>query len=290
MAFDASSYDGYPGDASTGDSPAGRPDADGRPLFECEDFRRVAGETLRPGGLALTGRILDLCHEDGLLPPGALALDLGCGEGATARFLAARGLRVLALDISAPMLRQTAGKAAPQALPVQARAQALPLQNASLDAVFCECVLSATGECAAVLQEIARALKPGGLLALTDLYLRGGGPPPRAGVGGCLSGALPWEDMDFCLRAAGLHTLRFEDHSRLLAELAGRLIFAGLSPAGLGFSGHPPREDALRDHANASSPLGGFVRGAAGDTGTGGKARPGYFLCLAQKPADGLGS
>ncbi len=42
----------------------------------------------------------------GLIPPGARLLDLGSGTGTIARGMAARGCRVFALDISAPLLRQ----------------------------------------------------------------------------------------------------------------------------------------------------------------------------------------
>ncbi len=229
------------------------------PLFEREDFRRVAGETLRPGGLDLTRRALDLCPGLGAaLGPGALALDLGCGPGATARLLASRGVRVLALDSSPAMLEAAAQAAGPGVLPLQGRAEALPLPPACLDAVFCECALSATGKTDAVLAEAARTLKPSGLLALSDLYLRGpsaaSAGAAQAKGGDCLSGALPEAALRKALDAAGLDVLIFEDHSRLLAELAGRLIFAGVSACGLGGARAP-----------------------------GNGARPGYFLCLARR-------
>ncbi len=47
-----------------------------------------------------------------LVAPGARALDLGCGTGEDALFLAARGVRVHALDVSAGMLAAARAKAA----------------------------------------------------------------------------------------------------------------------------------------------------------------------------------
>lgn len=226
-----------------GHSIAGRADGPraSLPLFERPEFQRIAGECLRPGGLELTRRALDLwtAAQAGPCPlqPGATVLDLGCGRGATARFLASQGLRVLALDPSAELLAQTAGPSTPGIAPLQGRAQALPLATASLDAVFCECVLSVTGAPTLVLAEAARALKPGGLLVLSDLYLRSGfamaGAAARDDRGGCVSGAMPQAALLAHLCGAGFQLQMFEDHSRLLAELAGRLIFAGLPAAEL---------------------------------------------------------
>lgn len=188
--------------------------------YEREEFRRVAGETLRPGGLALTERGLAACR----FAPGDRVLDLGCGPGATLARLASSGLAAVGVDPS-PRFAAEARASGPT---VRARGQALPFADASLDGVFCECVLSASGDAAGCLAEIARVLAPGGRAVLADLYVRQG-HAPRAddfAAGGCAAGAVPRPVFEARLVAAGLEPLFFEDHTRLLTELACRLTFA----------------------------------------------------------------
>ena len=260
------------------------------PLFEREDFRAVAGPALRPGGEALTARLLDLAREHasvplppglhahalhtpgphasgphasgpqtsglhipGLLAQGAPVADIGCGRGASLRLMAARGFRPIGLDPSAELLSE-ARSLAPEAFLLRGRAEAVPLHGGTCPAVLCECALSVTADPDAALAEMRRILAPGGLLLLSDLYLRG---PAGSGCGlaaGCASGAVTRPVLEARLQRAGFATLLFEDHSRLLAELAGRLIFAGFELAELGLG--------CRTHA-----------------------RPGYFLCIARKEA-----
>ena len=221
------------------------------PLFARPEFQTIAGATLRPGGLAPTERALALLD----LQSGARVLDIGCGLGATARLLSARGCAVLALDSSPGLLRRAD---CPGAARLLGRAQMLPVRAACLDAVFCECVLSLVDESDAVLAEISRVLKPDGWLVLSDLYRRGGaatpGSAPEQGRG-CLSGARSEADLQRALAKARLVPEVFEDHSRLLAQLAGELIFAGL-----------PAWELMPCHGEACANGGG---------------KPGYFLCLA---------
>ncbi|MFU2210813.1 DVU_1556 family methyltransferase [Solidesulfovibrio sp. C21] len=222
--------------------------------YEREDFREVAGETLRPGGLALTGRALAACR----FSPGARVLDVGCGPGASLAFLTDAKLTAYGLDASSFFTRQ-AGRIAPV---VQGLGQTLPFREESLDGVLCECVLSASGDGPGCLAEIARVLRPGGLLLATDLYLRQGAPLDENGAG-CAAGAVTREALAVMFGAAGFALRLFEDHTRLLTELACRLTFA------------------LGSAASAVSLLTGRDPACAGQ----GSPRPkfGYCLCIAAK-------
>ena len=103
------------------------------------------------------------------IPPGGIALDVGCGTGSvTASLARAAGPDGLALgvDISEPMLARAVGaEAGPQIGFVRADAQRLPLRDETVDAVICVAVLQLIPDPAAALAEMTRVLRPGGRLA-----------------------------------------------------------------------------------------------------------------------------
>lgn len=223
-----------------------------RSPWEHPALRAVAGAALRPGGVALTWRALELARQLTNLPHNARVVDLGCGPGETVALLREGGMAAVGLDLSASLLDEAWARNGRMPL-IQAdagvgaeSAPGLPLRTASLDGVFCECVLSVLPGRQGVLAEVARVLCPGGVLVWTDLYLRPGRAADawqgeNGGKGGgmgahvlsCRAGAVPRADMETMLRRAGFTVLAFEDHSRLLAELAGRLLFAGAELAEL---------------------------------------------------------
>jgi SAM-dependent methyltransferase len=95
-------------------------------------------------------------------------LELGCGGGQASLAFTAAAARSVALDLSRSQLRharhnvETAGRRIPL---VCASAVSLPLRDASFDVVFCD--HGAMGFCdpRATVPEVARILRPGGLLA-----------------------------------------------------------------------------------------------------------------------------
>ena len=122
-------------------------------------------------GGPLAGRLLQLARAVGelALPDGEL-LDLGCGTGELARHLAASGYRVTGCDIAPAMLRQAAVadvRRAVRWVRLEPCWQALPLAEASLDAVVSASVLEYVPDPGAVLAECARVLRPGGVVVCT---------------------------------------------------------------------------------------------------------------------------
>jgi len=99
-------------------------------------------------------------------------VDLGCGTGHAARALGARWpqARVIAVDFAPAMLAEAAGQDAPGRCEyVGADAVALPLPDASVDFVFSNLMLPSCDDPDAVFAEIARVLRPRGLLTFSTL-------------------------------------------------------------------------------------------------------------------------
>lgn len=206
-----------------------------KPLWEQEDFQRVAGEFWRPGGPELTRRALELAARHCGLAPGARLLDLGCGPGASLELLAGLGYRPLGLDRRAHAAwgKRAAGAARiPAVIFLRADAVRPPLVDNSVDAVLCECVLSLLPDPLDALRGCRRILRPGGALLLSDLFLHGdmveeGGVSPLPPEPGCPAGARSRAVWEGLLVRAGFVPHCFEDHSRALVELAARLLWYG---------------------------------------------------------------
>ena len=209
-------------------------------LWERPDFRRAAGDAWRPGGVALTNRALDWCAASGWLPQGGLVLDLGSGAGATLHLLAERGYRAVGLDKHAGAAGLECDNLADACCLVCADLAQPPLAAACVDCVLCECVLSLLADPLAALKATCAALRPGGVLVVSDLMLRQGYAPAPADSGlgyvgsSCLAGARAQADWRDLMEAAGFTLVHFEDNSRALVELAARMVWYGEDSTGQG--------------------------------------------------------
>ncbi|MCH5145276.1 class I SAM-dependent methyltransferase [Desulfovibrio sp. UIB00] len=155
-------------------------------LWERPDFRRAAGDAWRPGGVELTRRALAWCASAGLLAPGGLVFDLGSGAGATLRLLTQMGYRAVGLDKHAEAGLPVDAAPSADVHIVRADLERPPLTADSCDCIVCECVLSLLHNPLAALRAACRALRPGGVMVVSDLMLRPG--YERPGSTGC-SGA-----------------------------------------------------------------------------------------------------
>jgi len=210
------------------------------------------GEPLRPGGRELTLRALQCAA----FSAGERILDLGCGNGAGTHMLRQRGCRPIALDIALTRLRHA--RAEPGFDAVAGDARHLPFADASIDGILAECSLSLAGYTSSALAECHRVLRPGGKLALTDVFARLE-DAERVPLPGCLAGLAPRQQILGALAANGFTVLRWEDHSDVLKSFLAQLIFSGRGSDALWTGGGSAYAAALR------------------------ACRPGYFLLVAEK-------
>lgn len=126
------------------------------------------------------------------VPPWSNVLDVATGTGAVARRLLEHGCTVTGLDQSPEMLRVARARLGERARFVEGRAERLPFDDASFDAVTFTYLLRYVEDPGAVLRELARVVRPGGTLAMLEFFVPV--PPWRA----------PWSlYVDRILPAAG---------------------------------------------------------------------------------------
>lgn len=160
------------------------------------------------------------------LRPGEVVVDLGCGGGLDV-FLAAAKVgptgKAIGIDMTTEMLdlaRKNASKGK-DGHPFtnvefhQANIEKLPLADASVDCVISNCVINLAPDKPAVFREIARVLKPGGRLAVSDIALKKTLPMDLAedlmAYVGCIAGAIPIDDYRRQLREAGFAAVEVLD-------------------------------------------------------------------------------
>jgi SAM-dependent methyltransferase len=148
------------------------------------------------------------------LREGETVLDLGSGGGIDVILSARRvgpGGKAFGLDMTDEMLalarRNAAEAGVPNAIFLKGMIEAVPLPADSVDVVISNCVINLSTDKAAVLTEIARVLKPGGRVGVSDVVAEDRlTPEQRAERGsyvGCIAGALSKSEYEEGLRAAG---------------------------------------------------------------------------------------
>jgi len=126
--------------------------------------------------VALFHRRLDLIGFDKEFFRGKVVLDAGCGGGRNTVAMAQLGAaEAHGIDISATGIEDATRRARnyPQARFLQASVENIPYPDQTFDVVWCAGVLMHTGHDDKVLEELARVIKPGGLLYML-VYATGG--------------------------------------------------------------------------------------------------------------------
>jgi ubiquinone/menaquinone biosynthesis C-methylase UbiE len=156
-------------------------------------------------------------------------LDVASGLGTSAIYLAeTTGCRVVGLDISSVNVALAEGVAMEMGLEHHVRfrtgdAEQVPFADKTFDAVLCECAFCTFPSKATAAREMARVLRSGGRVAISDLTRRGAVPrelDTLLGWVGCLADARPIEEYRAILLAAGLRPIIAENHDGALRDLA----------------------------------------------------------------------
>jgi SAM-dependent methyltransferase len=160
---------------------------------------------------------------------GRRVLDVGCGEGRFCRMLAERGAETVGLDPTEGLLR-VARERQPGGNFVQGMAEFLPFTAAEFDLVVSFVTLVDIEDYQAAIQEMARVLRPGGVLAVANLNSFTSATP-RGWERGEDGAKLHWT-LDHYMREswgwAEWAGIRIRNHHRPLSAYMRAFLAAGL--------------------------------------------------------------
>jgi len=221
-------------------------------VYASDAVRLLVGESLHPGGTALTAHLAELMG----ITSDSTVLDVACGRGVSAVHLAQTvGCRVIGVDYSTANV--AAARQAAEVSGVGARctfvegdAESLALEDHSVDAVVCECALCTFPNKPRAVAEFARVARPGGRVGITDVTSTGHLPGLEDLLAwiACIADARSVDEYQGLLHGAAFHTDVIEDHSgaliRLIDTVRARLVIgtAVLSPAAVEAAGWDLRQ------------------------------------------------
>jgi arsenite methyltransferase len=171
------------------------------------------------------------------LHEGEVVLDLGSGGGIdvilSARRVGPTGL-AYGLDMTDEMLTLAARNIAEadvgNAVLLRGVMEEVPLPNSSVDVVISNCVINLSVDKAAVLTEIARVLRPGGRIGVSDVVaedrLTPGERAERGSFVGCIAGALSKGEYEAGLDAAGFEQIEVRFTHEVADGMHGAIVRA----------------------------------------------------------------
>jgi SAM-dependent methyltransferase len=211
------------------------------------------------------------------LREGETVLDLGSGGGIdvllSARRVGTSG-RAIGVDMTDEMLELARRNAAEAGVAnvefLKGTIEVLPLPDAAVDVVISNCVINLAADKSAVFAEIARVLRPGGRMGVSDVVaddrLTAKEREERGSYAGCIAGALSFREYADGLERAGLTDVAIEATHAVADGMYGAIIRArrpGLDETTA--TGRPPRITRLG--GPATLPLVGDDASCCGGTG-----------------------
>ena len=197
-------------------------------VYDSDTAKLLLGDSLHPGGAKLTehlGQVLQL-------GPRTRVLDVAAGRGVSAITLATRfGCEVVGIDYSQRNIQAAKRDASARGLLQKVAfhcgdAERLPFADASFDAVICECALCTFPNKPSAVSEMARVLRVGGQVGLSDLTRQGALPPELDDLlswVSCIAEAQPLSEYVALLAAANLKVLTTEEHNSALVDFVNQI-------------------------------------------------------------------
>jgi SAM-dependent methyltransferase len=210
-----------------------------------------------PDGSAVFGEILYTASDRAELPEAALLASLGCGNptavaelragervldlgsgGGIDVILSARRVgptgRAFGVDMTDEMLalavRNAAEAGVENAEFVRGTIESIPLPASTIDVVISNCVINLAADKAAVFREIARVLRPGGRVGVSDVVADDSLSPEqraeRGSYSGCIAGALSFAEYRAGLAAVGLTDIDIAPTHAVADGLYGAIVRA----------------------------------------------------------------
>jgi ubiquinone/menaquinone biosynthesis C-methylase UbiE len=210
---------------------SGNGDCCGTPNYSAEELASLP----EAAALASLGCGNPLAVAD--LHEGERVLDLGSGGGIDVLLSAKRvgpSGRAFGLDMTDEMLalarRNTAQAGADNVEFLKGHIEAIPLPADSIDVVISNCVINLAADKAAVFAEIARVLRPGGRLGVSDIVaddaLSAADRAEQGSYAGCIAGALSFSEYEAGLRDAGLDDISITPTHHETAGMVSAIIRA----------------------------------------------------------------
>ena len=204
--------------------------------------RWLLGESFHPGGLELTARLAGLMD----IGPASRVLDAGSGLGTSTVFLSKTlGCETVGVTLESEGVASGIDRANREGVGelvsfIQGDIQQVELDGRSFDAAMLECVLSIVPDKRMALRRVHAALRPGGLLGITDVTVAGRLPPELDGLAAivaCVGSALSLDGYASLAAEEGLTVERIEalpdTAVSFLKELERKLLIAQVA-GGLG--------------------------------------------------------
>jgi arsenite methyltransferase len=197
-------------------------------VYDSDAAKLLLGDSLHPGGAKLTEHLGQILH----LGPHTRVLDVAAGRGISAITIATRfGCEVVGIDYSQRNIQAAKRDASAKGLAEKVRfhcgdAERLPFADGSFDAVICECALCTFPNKQSAVAEMARVLRVGGRLGLSDLTRQGALPAELDSLlswVSCIGDAQPLAEYIALLAAANLKALATEEHSGALVDFVNQI-------------------------------------------------------------------